>query len=223
MSWFGSSTYDNKLSPPIGTSWWRRQSFTLLNDKRFKTDANITWKVDAYIYTVNAQPNEDFESNGGLVYVILAHRGFCYQEAKEVSFYAKCPASKMELIKHFPDQDDHISTGSRRSYPIAFRQSMQMFKDNGNQGFSFDASYEDTLLLDNFKYTAYEDLGPGRHCWVVKNEASRAGARYKISALSVYELSSIGEVSFTFEFWIKGSSEGIAMEKEIKINAMFST
>ncbi|KAJ8516020.1 hypothetical protein ONZ45_g6617 [Pleurotus djamor] len=205
MSWFGSSTYDNKLSPPIGTSWWRRQSFTLLNDKRFKTDANITWKVEAYIYTVNAQPNEDFESNGGLVYVILAHRGFCYQEAKEVSFYAKCPASKMKLIKHFPGQDDHTSTGSRRSYPIAFRQSI----------------YEDTLVLDDFKYTTYEDLGPGRHCWVVKNEASRAGARYKISALSVYELSSLGEVPFTFEFWIKGSSEGIAMEKEIRINAMF--
>ncbi|KAJ8514798.1 hypothetical protein ONZ45_g7691 [Pleurotus djamor] len=67
--------YINKLTPPPGTNYWRHQSFTLMKDQQFiyyPEDPitinflvqTLTWKIDAYVYAVDAQPGDNFAGRG---------------------------------------------------------------------------------------------------------------------------------------------------------------
>ncbi|KAJ8516032.1 hypothetical protein ONZ45_g6630 [Pleurotus djamor] len=193
-----SSRYNNKLFPPIGTSWWRMDSYQVWKNKEVTGGTFITWEFDAYIYAVNARPDRKFRDNGGLVYIILAHRGFCYQwHLHEIKFWVKFPNDKLTLVKHFPVEDDydeapprgrrHEPDPMRRTYPISFQQTMQMFRSNGNEPFSFDAGYEDSLSLEKgYVYRAVQEWDEWNG-WMIKPDNNAEGkAQYPLTAVSVY-------------------------------------
>ncbi|KAJ8516014.1 hypothetical protein ONZ45_g6627 [Pleurotus djamor] len=210
--------YNHNLFPPIGTTWFRLDPHVIWDNHWFP-NSKITWRVDAYIYTVNARPDRHFKNNGGLIFVVLVHRALCLHWTGRIRFGVIFPAEKVELVKHLPAQDSHTQDGSRRTYSINFKQTMQMFQNNGNEPISFSAGYEDRFSLNDFEYLPSDQNGEGSHIWSVKPDQDRSGSSasdYTLSALSVYRLSSLEEIPFTFLF-----DDDSRFEKSVNINAVF--
>ncbi|KAJ8502635.1 hypothetical protein ONZ45_g11566 [Pleurotus djamor] len=153
--------YINQLTPPAGTSFWRHQTFTPfdqvsvanLRDKL----ATFTWRIDAYVYAVNAIPDENFASNGGLVYVVLVHSGAAATAKNiepstmpvywplEFEYDVSLPNSNGDSFMHQPTSNSGTQDGDTYKYTIAYAQDFQMFRNGGNEAFTFPAKYADDI------------------------------------------------------------------------------
>ncbi|KAJ8508142.1 hypothetical protein ONZ45_g9558 [Pleurotus djamor] len=149
----------SKLTPPGSTSYWRRQRFTPMIDKKIlHVEAGedvvleiLTWRIDAYVYVIDAKPDSDFSGNGGSVYVVLLHSGSAVvQDAiteHELRWVVTCRSAGQQApaIMQLPASHSGTTNGNVTSYPIAFAQDMQMFRNDGNEVFTFPAQHEDRV------------------------------------------------------------------------------
>ncbi|KAJ8507812.1 hypothetical protein ONZ45_g9857 [Pleurotus djamor] len=135
------STYINRLTPPPGTDFWRLQTFNVMTDQEIGGGAIVdaptqilTWNIDAYVYTVNARPGQDFSEQGGLIYVVLVHHG---------------SAATGRVTNRSIEYRYNVGIASPPPDTIAFSQDMQMFRNAGNELATFPAQYENTIYLRN--------------------------------------------------------------------------
>ncbi|KAJ8514795.1 hypothetical protein ONZ45_g7692 [Pleurotus djamor] len=130
--------YINKLTPPPGTNYWRHQTFTIMKDKDliFKADfpfdqetlvETLTWNIDAYVYTVDAQPGDDFAERGGSVYVVLLHTGSAATGAmvgSDMSYRYSVTMSPApggsSAVKQLPPSNSGSHNGDMWNYPISY-------------------------------------------------------------------------------------------------------
>ncbi|KAG9217991.1 hypothetical protein CCMSSC00406_0009811 [Pleurotus cornucopiae] len=133
--------YINQLTPPIGTSFFKRQSVTLFDDERFyakfisipESDLQVlvqtlTWKVDIYTYVTGATPDqEQFEANGG--------RGR--------SIYRVTAPTSVVSQKQLPPTGSGIKNEDYWNYTISYQEVMNMFNNGGNGTLNFDAKYKE--------------------------------------------------------------------------------
>ncbi|KAF4568071.1 hypothetical protein EYR40_010533 [Pleurotus pulmonarius] len=133
--------YINQLTPPIGTSFFKRQTVTLFDNVKFYSksislpegDAQVlvqtlTWKVDVYTYVTGARPDqEQFEANGG----------------KGRSIYRVTAPTSVASQKQLPPTGSGIKNEDYWNYSISYQEIMNMFNNGGNGTLNFDAKYKE--------------------------------------------------------------------------------
>ncbi|KAJ8507049.1 hypothetical protein ONZ45_g10536 [Pleurotus djamor] len=199
--------YINKLIPPAGTCFWKHEIYSPMIEESMFADGSpqqfLTWRIDAYIYAVNAVPDENFTKNGGIVQVVLVHGG-----AAETGWKPKYPTKydylfsienrpKKEAcaIKHLPSGASVVK-GDAKSYPISYTHDMQMFRNNGNEAFTFTAQYEDNVDFDNNGKHTGGLKGSGATEWGVEFPSCGTYVSFPFAALSVFRFKSFEKVTF---------------------------
>ncbi|KDQ24139.1 hypothetical protein PLEOSDRAFT_1086438 [Pleurotus ostreatus PC15] len=150
--------YINQLTPPIGTSFFKRQSVTLFDDERFyakfisipESDLQVlvqtlTWKVDIYTYVTGATPDqEQFEANGGSVMVVMVHSGhLSFDSRRGRSIYRVTAPTSVVSQKQLPPTGSGIKNEDYWNYTISYQEVMNMFNNGGNGTLNFDAKYKE--------------------------------------------------------------------------------
>ncbi|KAJ8508717.1 hypothetical protein ONZ45_g9044 [Pleurotus djamor] len=202
--------YVNKLTPPPGTDYWRRQTFTVWdNVKLTRTSGStetlyetLTWRIDAYVYVTYTQPSDNFASEGGSVCVILVHYGSAAtgsykQDTMEYRYNVSLqnPPGGSAAVKQLPPSNSGIQSGNSWSYPISFTQDMQMFNNGGTNIFTFTADYEDSIDLDGGTQVGFVDGSSGTQ-WSVMFDNPVLNSNFAFGSLSVFTFSSLEEVTF---------------------------
>ncbi|KAJ8508511.1 hypothetical protein ONZ45_g9221 [Pleurotus djamor] len=150
----------DKLTPPPGTSFWRHQRFTLFEDELIGTvwrTAIFTWRIDAYIYVVDAIPNPSFASNGGSIYVVMVNSGSARTGTKneniavgphapmQYRFGVHVAGSDGAALLQLPPSNSGTKDRDTWKYTAAFSKDLQMFQNNGAQAVTFTAKYSDDI------------------------------------------------------------------------------
>ncbi|KAL4255864.1 Tail fiber protein [Pleurotus pulmonarius] len=150
--------YINQLTPPIGTSFFKRQTVTLFDNVKFYSksislpegDAQVlvqtlTWKVDVYTYVTGARPDqEQFEANGGSVMVVVVHSGhLSFDSRKGRSIYRVTAPTSVASQKQLPPTGSGIKNEDYWNYSISYQEIMNMFNNGGNGTLNFDAKYKE--------------------------------------------------------------------------------
>ncbi|KAJ8494940.1 hypothetical protein ONZ45_g13065 [Pleurotus djamor] len=231
--------YINKLIPPAGTCFWKHEIYSPMIEESMFADGSpqqfLTWRIDAYIYAVNAVPDENFTKNGGIVQVVLVHGG-----AAETGWKPKYPTKydylfsienrpKKEAcaIKHLPSGASVVK-GDAKSYPISYTHDMQMFRNNGNEAFTFTAQYEDNVDFDNNGKHTGGLKGSGATEWGVEFPSCGTYVSFPFAALSVFRFKSFEKVTFDCRTRVqlyKGHDWDTAcmVTKRIEIDCTFSS
>ncbi|KAJ8502643.1 hypothetical protein ONZ45_g11571 [Pleurotus djamor] len=164
--------YINQLTPPTDTSFWRHQTFTPFDQVTVSIArydlVKITWRIDAYIYVVNAVPNGDFVQKGGQIYVVLVHTGSAQTAGKNIERYdvawpltvyfkVSLPSGKGSPVMQLPASNSGSKDGDTWTYNISFTQDFQMFSNGGNQTSTFSAKY-----VQDISYQMGEQTGDVR-------------------------------------------------------------
>ncbi|KAJ8497201.1 hypothetical protein ONZ45_g12167 [Pleurotus djamor] len=205
------ANYFNGLTPPVGTDYFRHQFFTIMNNQKIiytegslrVIASTVTWHIDAYIYTVNAEPGSDFAARGGIVYVVLVSTGvadtgdaYLVESEHRFSTSVRSPPSGSAAVRHLPRTNSGVVNGNVTNYPVVYTQDMQMFKNSGNETTTFTARYEDSLdLLRQANFTGLV-TGSAATRWTIMFDTWKARAQFPIVGLSVYRFSSMGLVTF---------------------------
>ncbi|KAJ8521701.1 hypothetical protein ONZ45_g1635 [Pleurotus djamor] len=200
-------TYADQLTPP---SW---DELLANNDDSLEV---LTWRIDAYIYLVNARPDENFAANGGHVYVVLVHSGSAeahdYTHNNEyqynVDFRGDYDGATMYPLLQLPVSGSGTSDPSTNSinYPISFQQDMQMFTNNGNETFTFTASYEDNIIVQNGQQLGLVRGSSGVQWGVQLYSIPSSNYNFPFGSLSVFKLSTLQEVTFSANFSVRNAS-----------------
>ncbi|KAL0945701.1 hypothetical protein HGRIS_014852 [Hohenbuehelia grisea] len=134
-----TNKYKNNLEPPIGTSFFNTESKRILNAHtpwcgRYYTPKNVYYNLgrQLYKYAVSGDPhNADFASRGGRIFLIMVHSGRV--------------ASNIVVRSQSPQTNTGQKDGDDTRHEIDFRQAFQMLRNNGNDPFTFDATYIETF------------------------------------------------------------------------------
>ncbi|KAJ8507053.1 hypothetical protein ONZ45_g10544 [Pleurotus djamor] len=212
--------YINRLTPPAGTNFWRHQTFNVMRNQELTfTILNstflletLTWNIDAYVYAVNAHPGSDFTGRGGLIYVVLVHSGSAATGQMvgagteyRYNVTMKSPPSGAAALKQFPPSNSGIINGDNTNYTISFAQDMQMFKNGGNELFTFQSQYEDSLDLRKGEQMGFVNGDSGFQWAVQFDPAPEQYSNFPFASVSVCRLSSFSEVTFECAASIAGS------------------
>ncbi|KAJ8456822.1 hypothetical protein ONZ45_g18565 [Pleurotus djamor] len=142
-----ATTYS--LTPPVGTMYWKRQTF------KWSTSvsgyATSDWSAEIYVYVSSASPDDPgFTAKGGLVTIIVVHSGN-FQTTDTVKLGLKFlnkiyPSTVPMFMQHYPEEWNGEVIGDisdeRRKYTVSYKEDLQMLKNGGNETFTFTASYE---------------------------------------------------------------------------------
>ncbi|KAJ8517441.1 hypothetical protein ONZ45_g5368 [Pleurotus djamor] len=231
--------YLNKLTPPAGTDYWRKQTFNVFTNQQllyhfyappfideYDLVETLTWNIDAYVYTVNAPPGDDFAEQGGAIYVILVHSGSAATGhlvgggmEYRYNVNMKSPPSGSATVKQLPPSNSGVTSGDNTNYPISFAQDMQMFKNGGNEIFTFLAQYEDSIDLRKGDQEGFVN-GPHGTQWDVVFDPNYAefAWNFPFGSVSVFSLPSPQEVTFecVASVYSNRSSEGSQMASETR-------
>ncbi|KAJ8517788.1 hypothetical protein ONZ45_g5053 [Pleurotus djamor] len=200
-------TFDG-LTPPIGTSFFKLTEIPILTNKEwsyFESDALVTWNVSLHKYAVNANPTDpNFQANNGRVYLIMVHRG-TFNRAVDWTLHSltvRPPRDETSVIflGNYPepnsgvDQDD----GSRK-YTISYTNQMQMFRNQGNETFTFEAKYIQDFILSGLRQNSYT-TSTYHKVEYVKEASSRVGST-SINWMTVFQcLDPSKEINFNFGY-----------------------
>ncbi|KAF4568096.1 hypothetical protein EYR36_010104 [Pleurotus pulmonarius] len=150
--------YVNQLTPPVGTSFFSRQSVTLFDNEYFAATfattpigtiqfpvQTLTWKVDIYTYVTGATPDDSqFQENGGSVMIVIVHSGhLAFDGRYGDSMFRVIAPSAVSAQKQLPPTGSGIKNGDYWNYTIAYDQIMNMFNNGGNGTLNFGAKYKE--------------------------------------------------------------------------------
>ncbi|KAF9499874.1 hypothetical protein BDN71DRAFT_1427855 [Pleurotus eryngii] len=154
--------YVDRLRPPIGTSYFKRDTVTLLDNvaiqKDGRTYAKVTWSFNYYLYVTGARPDDPDFPKRGQVYIVFVHTGSI--DVKSAAFDTlsltltttseHCTAS-LQLPE--TGSGEQVGTSNDYKYLMDFDQTMNMFKNNGNEAMDppFDARYKKDFIAKDSK------------------------------------------------------------------------
>ncbi|KAJ8519299.1 hypothetical protein ONZ45_g3762 [Pleurotus djamor] len=202
------SLYFNHLTPPLNTSFWRSQSFTpmfaselhwnteILGHKFDYLVETLTWRIDAFVYAVNAKPDSEFSKNGGAVYIVLVHSGSgeagqLTSKGLEYTFNVKLVSRNGSVVKHLPTSNSGVYNRPFWNYAIAFNHAMQMFMNAGNETFTFDASFEDGIDIKEGQQSGELQKTDAVE-WSVRYDTTiKSKTKFPVSALSLFKVDSL--------------------------------
>ncbi|KAJ8487169.1 hypothetical protein ONZ45_g14430 [Pleurotus djamor] len=197
------------LEPPQDANYWRSQAITVMETQKIRWLMDVifghevwilletlTWRIDAYVYTANARPGKTFAEEGGRVYVVLFH----YGSARMGELAAKGLEYRYNVTMISPPPDSAaISQLPPLGNDIEFCQDMQMFKDNGNEIFTFRAQLEESLgLRDGEEQRGFLNDIQGTQ-WAITSNDPKPYDNFPFMGLSVFCLPQHGLVSFGCE------------------------
>ncbi|KAE9388391.1 hypothetical protein BT96DRAFT_436296 [Gymnopus androsaceus JB14] len=141
-----------------------------------KQNVSVDITDDIYMYCTGASPTDTkFKEHNGAVYVICVARGQCRRAdnadarwygpdggdgTSEACYwfmdYLKWELCGDEFLKNYLQLPTSYDTkeGTHTNYSIAFSETFNLFKDNGNTTFSLNANYQQTFSLDQFSQTS---------------------------------------------------------------------
>ncbi|KAF4606042.1 hypothetical protein EYR38_000087 [Pleurotus pulmonarius] len=225
--------YLNRLTPPIGTTFFHKETVSIFKDEKISVGRlhleTVTWRTDVYKYATGARPDQpDFKKKGGEIYIIMVHagtgRGPDVLPFFEFTRTVKAPSS-MIPVKQYPASDSGTPSGSDLAYKIDYSNSMAMFKDGGNTSFSFDAAYQEDYIRHQGEQTGFE-ITDGVQFDVIPRVPFHYTYTYPIIGLSVFKClePSAFPVTFTFQAgsgW-PGSSRHASVSKNVTISFDFT-
>ncbi|KAL4261930.1 hypothetical protein AB1N83_008395 [Pleurotus pulmonarius] len=156
-----AKVFVNKLTPPIGTSFFQKETINIFNNEKLglkpsHTFENVTWHTEVYKYVTRVNPDDpDFKRKGGEIYIIMVHGGTSRKTKQLLPMYAKTvkAPSGITPMKQYPSSNSGIQTGDNWSYNIDYTSTMPMFNNGGNGAFDFEASYKEDFVLSRLKQT----------------------------------------------------------------------
>ncbi|KAF9492207.1 hypothetical protein BDN71DRAFT_1509676 [Pleurotus eryngii] len=222
-------TYLNRLTPPVGTTFFHKETITIFDDQRIYVKGlhleTLTWRTDVYKYASGARPDKpDFRRNGGEIYIIMVHAG-TGQAPDALPFFeftktVKVPSSIIP-VKQYPASNSGTRSGSDYAYRIDYSNAMAMFKDGGNSSFHFDATYQEDFVRQKAEQTGLETTD-GVEFGVAPDLSFHASYTYPIIGLSVFKCLDPSAFPATFTFragagW-PGSSRHGSISKDVSIS-----
>ncbi|KAL4261931.1 DUF1769-domain-containing protein [Pleurotus pulmonarius] len=225
--------YSNRLTPPIGTTFFHKESVTIFNDEKISVGRlhleTVTWRTDVYKYATGARPDQpDFKKKGGEIYIIIVHtgtgRGPDVLPFFEFTRTVKVPSS-ITPMKQYPASDSGTPSGDDLAYKIDYSNAMAMFKDGGNSSFPFDAAYEEDYVRHQGEQTGVE-ITDGVQFEVIPRVPFHYSYTYPIIGLSVFKCLEPSAFPATFTFragagW-PGSSRHSSISKDVSISFDFT-
>ncbi|KAJ8494941.1 hypothetical protein ONZ45_g10535 [Pleurotus djamor] len=230
--------YSNKLTPPAGTDYWRRQTFNVLTDQQLIYHSHVppfpdqdilvetlTWNIDAYVYTVNARPGDNFSEQGGAIYIVIVNSGSAATGSLvgggmeyRYNVNMKSPPSGSTTVKQLPPSNTGTTSGDNTNYPISFAQDMQMFKNSGNEVFTFPAQYEDSIDLRKGDQVGFVNGPHGTQWGIVFENYPEFYWNFPFGSVSVFSVPSPQQVTFecVASVYSQRSSEGSQMASETR-------
>ncbi|KAG9222110.1 hypothetical protein CCMSSC00406_0009561 [Pleurotus cornucopiae] len=226
-------TYLNRLTPPIGTTFFHKETITIFDNQQISVKGllleTLTWRTDVYKYATGARPDKpDFKKNGGEIYIIMVHAGTGRAPDVlpffELTKTVKVPSSIIP-VKQYPASNSGTPSGSDLAYKIDYSNAMAMFKDGGNSSFPFDASYQEDFVRHQAEQTGLETTD-GVEFGVVPGLPFHSIYTYPIIGLSVFKSLDPSAFPATFTFragagW-PGSSRHGSITKDVSISFDFT-
>ncbi|KAJ8502790.1 hypothetical protein ONZ45_g11428 [Pleurotus djamor] len=225
----------DKLVPPPGTDYWRSQNLVVMDNLELPKASGtvyetLTWRVNAYIYVVNAKPGDSFQQDGGVIYVVLVHTGSAAAKDGSLEYRydvaMKSPPSGSAAVKQLPPSNSGTKNGDIMSYALSFAKDMQMFKSGGNEGITFPAQYEDSIAFFKGRQSGLVN-GPSAIQWAVTfvdDLALEESSSFPFSALSLLSFPSTGKMTLDFTASVF-SSDGVKLASEtesVELDCTFS-
>ncbi|KAF4605426.1 hypothetical protein EYR40_004210 [Pleurotus pulmonarius] len=154
--------YVDHLRPPIGTSYFKRDTVTLLDNVAIQKDgqtyANISWSFNYYLYVTGARPDDPDFPKRGQVYVVFVHTGSIDVKRSRFDTLSLTLATTSEHCtanSQLPEtgSGEQVGTSKDYKYLMDFDQTMNMFKNNGNQVMDppFEARYQRDFIAKDSK------------------------------------------------------------------------
>ncbi|KAJ8515131.1 hypothetical protein ONZ45_g7410 [Pleurotus djamor] len=175
----------DKLTPPPGTSFWRHQRLTVFEQEYIGYQrlslASFTWRIDAYIYVIDAVPTASFAADGGSIYVVLVHTGSA-QTAPNLEASVGWPYTPLQfrfsvevvggegaaLLQLPPSNSGSNEGGTWKCKALIFSQLFtqpdDMLPNHGAQTYTFPAEYSDDISFLEGEQTGDID-GPHSVRW----------------------------------------------------------
>ncbi|KAJ8454432.1 hypothetical protein ONZ45_g19309 [Pleurotus djamor] len=139
------------------------QSVTFLNNTVIGGGTKygtVTWKADVYIYATGARPNDADFSQRGLLNIIFLHSGYVtiYDNWSadiwnSLEFLVSVGNSNLVASLQLPQTESGAQDGDNYKYEIDYGEKMPMFKNNGNEAFDFDATFQQKFTRAASKQT----------------------------------------------------------------------
>ncbi|KAJ8507857.1 hypothetical protein ONZ45_g9813 [Pleurotus djamor] len=223
----------SNLEPGDQVNYWRSKDIIAMDQASFYASLiatspplppvlvhDLTWKIGAYVYTVNSPPGETFSERGGRVYIVLVHSctyqfkfslpGWEYRYKVTLKPGATEPISVSQLPKSGGErpQDDPLLPNADSSLSLRFlddlqfSQSMQMFKNNGNETFTFPAEHNASFGLQEGDQQTGSLEGVRGVQWVFTSGSPKGGKSHTFDTLSVFSLRSHSIVEFDCETFL---------------------
>ncbi|KAF4604539.1 hypothetical protein EYR40_003313 [Pleurotus pulmonarius] len=205
--------YVNRLTPPIGTSFFHKESITIFDNKQI-TGGNglletVAWRTDVYKYATGARPDApDFRAKGGEIYIIMVHGGTGHAESPslfhEYARRVKAPSS-ITPVKQYPASHSGIQSDDKWSYNINYSNTMPMFNNGGNGVFDFEAGYQEDFVRYRSQQTGFE-TGNSVEFAVKPATVPPMSPDYSIIGLSVFKCLDPSAFPARFNFEARASN-----------------
>ncbi|KAK2465000.1 hypothetical protein APHAL10511_003076 [Amanita phalloides] len=176
---------DIQLEPPVGTCYFKSYSTTFQSSEHyFEFSITITF----YVYVTLAKPTDpDFTDNGGKVYIIAVYRGSAsITTPLHFHFGFDDQSGLLSLVNQFPIPGSEDVDGNKRLYNIDYSQTMSMYKNGGNDPYSFPARYNHSFILEGYSQSKYK---PGS--WSLIYEFDDSYDFPDVNGLQVFETNSL--------------------------------
>ncbi|KAF4568082.1 hypothetical protein EYR40_010521 [Pleurotus pulmonarius] len=227
--------YINQLTPPIGTSFFKRQTITIFDNEVFRGtfistplgDAvvqvqTLTWKVDIYTYVTGARPDQpQLEANGGSVMVVMVHSGHLSFDCRTGrSMYRVTAPTSVSAQKQLPPTGSGIKNEDYWNYSISYQEVMNMFNNGGNGSLNFDAKYkEDFSRKDPLTGVT---LSNGVEFGTKFETFSEDLPAFNIAGVSIFRANTPDAFPAKFSFeansaWILVDDLGVAANKKVEV------
>lgn len=188
--------YVNRLTPPIGTSFFHKESITIFDNKQITNSGGLqetlTWRTDVYKYVTGARPDApDFKAKGGEIYIIMVHGGTGHTRHPSVINFneyvrrVKAP-SPIIPVKQYPASHSGTQSDDKWSYNINYSNTMPMFNNGGNGVFDFEAVYQEDFVRYRSKQTGFETTDSVEFA-VIAGGMPAMSPDYSIIGLSVFK------------------------------------
>ncbi|KAJ8702880.1 hypothetical protein PTI98_001554 [Pleurotus ostreatus] len=198
--------YIDRLRPPIGTSYFKRDTVTLLDNVAIQKDgqtyANVTWSFNYYLYVTGARPDDPDFPKRGQVYIVFVHTGSIDVKSSAfdtLSLTLTATSEHCTASSQLPEtgSGEQVGTSNDYKYLMDFDQTMNMFKNNGNEAMDppFDARYQQDFIAKDSKQrgtTREKSVEFGAsNGWFYKQSVP-------IYGLSVFQSDSVSGVPYKF-------------------------
>ncbi|KAJ8518233.1 hypothetical protein ONZ45_g4690 [Pleurotus djamor] len=213
------NVYENKLTPPVGTNFWRHATEKVFT-KEFliwRGGGGTAWPAgqatlvtDVYTYVTGADPRQpdDFQDNNGMVYIVLVHSGKTEPNEEILSeniWYRNAvtgPEAALPVLQLPETGSGELQPDqTTNKYIVSFNQTMAMFANGGNDPVSFDAKYVKDLLRPISRQNGASDVSESQVEFGVSfTDTPQDLPDLPIMALSVFQCNELSAFPMTFRF-----------------------